>query len=132
LEHKLRRYQNKFHLHSDIVVFGEIYGYGIQKLKYGKKQAELIIFDIQVNGKFLGWEDIERGSQFMDLGLPPVLYLGPFSDKLIEEFADGPTILGQGAHVREGVVIRTIVETPHWELGRMWLKRISDKYLLKE
>lgn len=129
---KLRKYRDEFYSDSDAVVFGEIYGPKIQKLKYGKLQPELIIFDIQINGRFLDWEDVERASQFMQLQLPPVLYVGPFSNELVEEYADGPTILGKDAHIREGIVIRTLVETSHWELGRMWLKRISNKYLLKE
>jgi len=121
---------------ENVVLYGEIYGrFGekrIQSLDYGRVDPGLIIFDVQVNGKFLDWPDIERCLQVMDLQTPPVLYEGKFIKSIIDDLTEGKTVLGNGLHLKEGVVIRARREEFHPEMGRKWLKRVSNNYLLKE
>lgn len=122
-------------LPGDLVIYGEIYGkFGksyIQKLGYGMEKLGLVIFDIQTDGSFFDWEGVEDFAKTFGFDLPPVLYRGKFSEKAVEELAEGPTVLGKGIHLREGVVVRTVKEIFHRGIGRMWLKRKSNEYLLK-
>lgn len=114
----------------DIVIYGEIYGEDIQKLHYGVEPS-FVLFDVQVNGNFLGWDEVERFAKTFGFNLPPVLYKGKFSEEIVEELAEGITVLGNGIHLIEGVVVRTEEEIFHRGIGRMWLKRKSNKYLEK-
>jgi RNA ligase (TIGR02306 family) len=117
---------------ENVITYAEIYGRSVQKLIYGLTTQDFIVFDIQVNGKFLNWDEVESICKELDFKTPPVLYRGPFSLKVIEELADGPTVLGNGCHIREGIVIRSEKEQLDNYVGRKWLKRLSNDYLLKE
>jgi len=61
----------------------------------------------------------------------PIVYIGSFSPEYLD-LADGQTILGNGCHIREGIVIKPVTERWTHRIGRVILKRISDKYLLKD
>lgn len=118
---------------NDLVLYGEIYGLKVQKgFRYGLETQKFILFDVQLNGKFLDWEEVERYAETFGLDLPPVLYKGSFSNKIVDELSNGLTVLGQGAHLREGIVIRSVHEEWDKALGRKWIKKVSDEYLLKK
>ncbi|MCK4359146.1 MAG: hypothetical protein KAW92_10485 [Candidatus Cloacimonetes bacterium] len=118
---------------NDLVLYGEIYGFKVQKkFNYGLETQKFILFDVQLNGVFLEWEEVEGYAKIFNLDLPPVLYKGPFSNKVVEELVNGLTVLGQGAHLKEGIVIRSIHEEWDERLGRKWIKKVSDEYLLKK
>jgi RNA ligase (TIGR02306 family) len=118
---------------DDVVIFAEIYGKSIQgSFTYGFSTQDFVVFDIQVNGKFLNWDEVEFICMDLEFKIPPVLYRGSFSLKKVEELAEGLTVLGNGAHIREGIVIRSEKEQLDNYVGRKWLKRLSNDYLLKE
>ena len=49
------------------------------------------------------------------------------------EHTDGrETISGRGLHIREGVVVRPCAERRHEALGRVQLKSVSERYLLRK
>jgi len=51
----------------------------------------------------------------------------------MEEYTDGKeSVSGKGVHIREGVVIRPSIERYEYKLGRVQLKSISEKYLLRK
>lgn len=124
-----------------VFIMGEIFGPGVQDLGYGLEKAEFRIFDIYVGnpgeGKFLS--DVELDQACVDLGIPrvPVLYRGPFSQAVLDEYTNGKeTVSGKAAHVREGVVIRPRRERqvdedlPCW--NRVQFKSVSEGYLLRK
>ena len=77
---------------------------------------------------------LTKSGAFPGIALPrvPVLYRGPFARAVLREHTDGrETVSGKSPHVREGVVIRPQVERHHPELGRVQLKSVSEKYLLR-
>lgn len=117
---------------EDVVFYAEIYGKSVQNLTYGLTSQDFIVFDIQVNGKFQNWYLVENACGALGFKTPPVLYKGPFSVKVVDQLADGLTILGKGSHIREGIVIRSELEQLDNYVGRKWLKKVSNKYLLKE
>ncbi len=118
------------------VFFGEIYGAGIQKnYEYGLKDER----------KFIGFDifDAEK-KEFMphdlmayimgdnlNLDVVPVLYRGPFNKEAAKKLTFGDSVLEPKQKVREGVVIRPIVDEK-CHFGRKVLKLISDEYLLRD
>ena len=57
---------------------------------------------------------------------------GIFSKEALDEHTNGKeTVSGKNLHVREGVVVRPVIERRHDEIGRVQLKSVSEKYLLR-
>lgn len=124
---------------SSVIVFGEIFGPGIQDMHYGQKGLAFRIFDIAVDGKYIDWDDLKLYVEADPaLQLVPILYRGPFSMKTMEELVDGPTTLASAEEIRqnfkgrEGVVIKPVKERFDPALGcgggRVILKYISVDY----
>jgi hypothetical protein len=62
----------------------------------------------------------------------PVLWHGPYSKQLVKELTDGKDNV-TGAHMREGVVIRGLLDDKYLpDLGRIILKSVSEAYLLRK
>lgn len=121
----------------NVVLFGEIYGPGVQDLHYGENRAGFRAFDLAVNGKYVDYDEKVRVCQNFGVETTPLLYRGPFSLDKVYEFTDGPTTLCAPEKCgkfkgREGVVIRPVKER-HSELlpdfGRVILKSVSVDYL---
>lgn len=117
------------------VVFGELYGTGVQALRYGLDDCnDMRLFDAYRPDSYLDHADF--GDLAAELGVPavPMLYAGPYSDAVLAQYTSGPSVLGQGAHIREGVVVRPCQE--RWDfdhgLGRVILKSVCPNYLLKQ
>ena len=117
-------------------VLGEIYGPGVQDLKYGEKKAAFRVFDIYAGeppaGRFLSAEELRQlTGGFDDLELVPSIYDGPYWPAEVSAMSQGQTTLG-GGHVREGVVVRPIKERDDDLAGRVILKSVNEKYLLRK
>lgn len=124
---------------DDVIVFGEIYGNKIQLMDYGQPRGKgYKVFDISVNGVYLDWEDVCTYCELFDIETVPLLYTGPFSPELIDEYASGPTILAEPDQIkcsfkgREGIVITPLKEQ-HSDVigGRLILKAVSADYYEK-
>ena len=124
---------NKLWVIPDIVVFGEVYGY-VQDLKYGMNKGEVkfAAFDA-MNLKSRKYLDVADFLNLMDkLEIPtvPILYIGPWDDSLIEQYAEGRSTLAD--HVREGFICRPMVERWDHRVGRVVLKFVGEGYLLRK
>lgn len=62
----------------------------------------------------------------------PLLYHGPFDEAKIKALVDGPSCVPGAKHIREGVVIRPVVERHVHGLGRLQLKLVSNAFLEKD
>jgi RNA ligase (TIGR02306 family) len=64
----------------------------------------------------------------------PRLYRGPLDLDRVLELAEGPeTVSGRGAHLREGVAVRTAADACSPVLGgRAVAKVVSDAYLTRK
>lgn len=120
--------------HPDAIVYGEIYGQ-VQNLKYGVAPGEIrfAAFDIRhANGSFL---DCDLFSQFCNLyGIPtvPHLFTGEYSfDNVINHSVGNSTIKGAN-HIREGCVVKPVLERWNEQCGRVCLKVINPAYLEKD
>ena len=97
-------------------------------------KAEDFLFDIlSPDGK---WVDF-YGDPALQIDGPiqehmvPNLYLGPYSQS-VHSFADGMSVVGNASHIREGIVIRPVVEREVRNLGRVQLKVVSNTFLEKD
>lgn len=131
----VHKYNLKEILKPGQVVYGEIYGDGIQKgYTYGCKPGErkLVLFDLMVDGKYVRPDILIEWAKDKKLPVVPELYRGPFNKDYILSLRDGPSVLCPEQKVREGVVVRSLYDSEDsCHIGRKILKYISDAYLLK-
>lgn len=121
---------------NSAVIFGEIYGPGVQDMDYGTTEKQFRVFDISVNGKYLDYDRVRTYYSFFGLEMVPLLYEGPYSKAVLEHYTHGPTVLATADKVkssfkgREGVVITPLTEQFSDEIGgRLILTSISADYL---
>jgi RNA ligase (TIGR02306 family) len=91
------------------VVYGEVYGDGIQKgYSYGCEAGEhkLVLFDIEVDGVELPQADFRRAAEGLGLPTAPMLFEGPYVPESVMQLARGASVLSPSQKVREGVVCR--------------------------
>lgn len=117
-------------LGSNVIVWGEIFGSGIQNLAYGGDPGELNyrVFDIQVNGQFLDTKEMRILCFEKFIDTVPILWSGPFSFEELEKHTNGKTTI-LGNHTREGVVVKPLTER-YYRNGRCIAKSIAEAYLL--
>ncbi len=125
-----------------VFVLGEVFGRGVQDLSYGavansEDELGFRVFDIYVgvpgSGAYLGHEALSQACRALELARVPVVYRGPFARETLHEHTNGrETVSGKKLHIREGVVVRPVVERHHDKLGRVQLKSVSAAYLLRK
>lgn len=100
---------NKEAIGSGIVVYGEIYGAGIQKnYEYGLKDIKFAAFDLTVNGVYfptqMAFDEIK-----MWIGLPhvPVLYTGPWNQAIQDKYVFN-NFIERTKVPHEGVVVKHV------------------------
>ncbi len=121
-----------------IGIYGEVYGNGVQDLGYGSDaRGGLLgyaVFDVCADiGGQPRWLD---PAELLDGEVPlvPRLFDGPFDLETVLELARGAeTVSGRGLHIREGVVVRTLVDKYSPVVGgRAIAKVVSDAYLTRK
>ncbi len=126
----VRNYKLREKLKPGELVYGEVYGPGIQKnYSYGVPagQREFAVFDVQVDGRWLDHFELVRWCIERQLPMVPTLLAGPFVPEVIARLTDGPSVLHPETKVREGIVVR-----PIFERNRLVLKSVSAAFLLDE
>jgi RNA ligase (TIGR02306 family) len=100
---------NKEAIGSGVVVYGEIYGAGIQKnYEYGLKDIKFAAFDLTVNGVYfptqMALDEIK-----MWIGLPhvPVLYTGPWNQAIQDKYVFN-NFIERTKVPHEGVVVKHV------------------------
>lgn len=114
-------------------VLGELFG--MQDLKYGVQNGELKfkVFGIKIGDSWLNWDDTLLFCKVSGLETVPILYRGPFSKEVVAEYTKGKeSVTGTEKHMREGIVIYPAVGRGHPEIGRVFLKSVSEEYLLRK
>lgn len=119
---------------TNVIIYGEIYGPGIQDLDYGILQGQVgfRVFDISVDGIYLNYQKFEVFCRANNVETVPLLYLGPFQPGMLQEWTNGESHLEGRSKFkgREGCVITPLEETYSTELsGRLILKSVSADYL---
>jgi RNA ligase (TIGR02306 family) len=127
----LKKYDMK-HLPKGYTFYGEVYGKGVQELEYDCDGLKLAIFDVKKpDGTYI--DDIKARRMIYDIGMEPVpmLYSGPFSLDTLKNCTEGESVICDG-QIREGCVVKPILETNHPRIGRMILKSINPEYLARK
>jgi RNA ligase (TIGR02306 family) len=118
-------------LHRQAILFGEVYG--MQSLKYGcKGKYGFAAFDLLEDGRYMNWADLRDLCTKYGVRMVPDMGVIPFRLDLIRDAASGRTLVEGADHVREGVVIRPVVERTHPRVGRVILKYVGDDYMLSK
>lgn len=116
------------------VVYGEIYGDGIQKnYSYGCGSGErkLAIFDLKRNDEYVCADEFLSFCEERNLPRVPEIYRGPYQKETIKNLTLGNSVLAPTQKVREGVVVKPLAEEKSY-IGRKFLKVISETYLLDD
>ena len=114
------------------VVYGEIYGGGIQKnytYDCGPEERRFVVYDVEDKGRWLNHDELVLWCSHRGLPMVPILYEGPFSQEALDAATNGPSVLAPSQKVREGCVVRP-VEERMGTCGRVVLKSVSPDYLL--
>ena len=113
------------HLGSGVVIYGEIYGHGIQKnYEYGLNDIKFAGFDVEINGEYKDFS-IERGIfNTLDLPTVEVLYKGNWSKEEQDKYVFGNFIEGTKVP-HEGVVVKSVTGDRH-KVGKV----INPDYLI--
>ncbi len=120
--------------HRQVMLFGEVYGSKIQSFHYGLHGVlGFRAFDLLLDGRYVDWPDfLELCAQYQIESVPALVTI-PFDLKQVRFYSEGQTLLmGEDAHIREGVVVRPVAERHDPRLGRVILKYVSDTYLFGE
>jgi RNA ligase (TIGR02306 family) len=114
--------------HEQVILSGEVFGPGVQQFHYGQKGLAFRAFDLLLDGAYVDHERFvalcaEHGVQTVpELGRPA------FSLEAVKALSQGRAFAGE--HIREGVVVKPLVERTDPAIGRVILKYLSDDYLL--
>jgi RNA ligase (TIGR02306 family) len=120
----------------NVVVFGEIFGPGVQDMDYGREGHDYAVFDITVDGRYLDWHELDEVCSYYGVPTVPLLYHGPFSKEMLAQCTDGCSLVGyhNGSFKgREGCVVTPLKETYYAPTGgRLILKSLSADYLARK
>jgi RNA ligase (TIGR02306 family) len=124
---------------EQVTLFGEVFGIGIQDLGYQQNENQFRAFDIYVGnkgqGRYLPVDAFRLLCSEYQIFTVPEVYRGKLSAKKCprRSYTNGlETVSGNAAHLREGVVVRPLVERETRGLGRVILKSVSEAYLLRK
>ncbi len=122
---------------EDFIVYGEIYGKGIQELEYNMKDIDFAVFDIKYKDKYLNWNEVVEFCLYNNLPIVPVLHIGKYSQEFLDKYTTGSSklafqLVGDNDHIIEGCVIKPLTEENNHRIGRKILKSINPEYLVKK
>lgn len=118
--------------HKQVVLYGEVLGSDVQSLDYGYKGHEgYAAFDLMVDGRYVDYLSFSRICAFYGVPRVPQFYIDVFVFDVVRSLSMGSTLFAYGAkHLREGVVVKPLIERHDPRVGRCVAKYLSDDYLL--
>lgn len=133
---------------ENYVVYGEVYGNRVQDLKYGMSGQAFAAFDIYDlrERRFVPAASFDALCKGAGIPTVPVLYRGPYNKYVIDGLVNPDPLAGSKMSVagepawpstldpktiREGAVIRPVMERLVPEIGRLVLKYVSNAYHLR-
>jgi RNA ligase (TIGR02306 family) len=115
-------------------VYAELIGPGVQHNWYEIQKPEIRIFDIK-HADWVSAVDYPLYPELKDLSWAPIIGIGKLKDllggKSIKEYCSGMSLINK-TKLREGIVIKPLIEKRHRRLGgRLILKQRDPVYLEK-
>ena len=104
-----KMYKDYYHIEEGIVLYGEIYGAGIQKnYEYGLKDIEFAGFDVTINGQYCdSGRRLDIIQNVLTLPHVPILHGGYWSQAIQDKFVFNNFIEGTKVP-HEGIVIKAL------------------------
>jgi RNA ligase (TIGR02306 family) len=100
-------------LGDGIILYGEIYGHGIQKnYEYGLNDIKFAGFDVELNGQYLRYDGEKEIFESLDLPKVDLLYTGPWNKEIQDSFVFGNFIDGTKVP-HEGIVVKCLSGERH-------------------
>lgn len=135
--------KDKYSAKLSVVLYGEIYGAGVQDMAYGLTRRAYQAFDVAVDNTYLDYQDFKACLNQFEVDIVPLLYQGPFNKEIVEKLTSGNSVVYQEPSEtkgmpkyftgREGIVIKPVKEKKSPILnGRLILKSISVDYLSRK
>jgi RNA ligase (TIGR02306 family) len=120
--------------HPDIFIYAETFGQ-VQSLKYNAKPNQFFVaaFDILDHDRWLSYDECQEIiKDTPDFKWVPLVYRGPFNREMLLAEAEKNSLYPNCAtQMREGIVIRPVIERFDAKLGRVFLKMVSNRHLEK-
>ncbi len=115
----------------DAVLFGEIYGPGVQDMQYGETEKKFRAFDLSIDGSYMDYDDFLTICENHGIDTVPELYVGSYSQEVVEEYTDGLSTFPVTGKFkgREGIVVKPIPEDLDYLGNRVIVKSVSVDYL---
>jgi len=109
-----KQWKDYYEIEEGIVIYGEIYGAGIQKnYDYGLQDIEYAGFDVTINGEYLSLpKSIDIHYNILNLPYVPILYAGEWSQEIQDSFVFNNFIEGTKIP-HEGIVIKAVDGNRH-------------------
>ena len=118
--------------HKQVVVYGETFG-KVQNLKYNVPNGiDFRVFDMIIEGEWVNYDDCVAYCEEYGVRMVPLIARIPYDLDKIAEFSEGTTRVNGADHMREGVVVKPVVERRDLKVGRVILKYVSDTYLMSK
>jgi RNA ligase (TIGR02306 family) len=111
------------------ILFGEVFG-KVQSLRYGLDQSlGFRAFDLLIDGKYVDVLEFDNLCDQFGIETVPRAFAGGFDLETIRKLSDGPSLVSGANNIREGVVVKPMVERNDPKIGRVILKYVGDTYL---
>ena len=126
-----KRYDFANNIPEGCIIYGEIYGEGIQDLTYGVNGTDIAIFDIKKDGQYIPWNEVVFFCARHGWKTVPELYIGYYKDNILKQCTEGKSEFCP-SQIREGCVAKCLNEDTDPTIGRKILKSVSETYLLRK
>lgn len=118
--------------HPGVVLYGEVFGPQIQRgFHYGmaNNQFGFVVFDVLRDNHWVVNAEFQANPDYEGLKFLPVLYAGPYVPDMVGTLAEENETYNGAGHIREGVVVKVVNERRNYDIGRVVLKYVSNRYL---
>lgn len=123
-----KKYKLKEIIPNDYILYGEIYGKGIQELEYGMTDIDVVFFDAKYKGVYLDVSDFTEFCFYRQLPMVPIIAVTAYNQANLKHYTEGNSIIAPN-QIREGCVVKSIKEEYNHRVGRKILKSINPEYL---
>lgn len=133
--------EKKLAAYPGILLFGETYGnnadmpYGVDRAKEGDRFVAFDAYDTST-GQYLDHDDFRKLCELIDVPTAPVMATLVWDDRYsydyLVPFAEGKTWMKGATHLREGFVVKPIVERRINGGQRVILKMAGEGYLTRK
>jgi RNA ligase (TIGR02306 family) len=133
IKNRLQRLQKILPKVSRIIFYGEVVGKGVQDLDYGFSEPAFFLYDLVINSTSLSPPRARKLAERLGLRVVPVLSESmSFNIREIALLVDGPSVIVGACHMREGIVIKPVLQFRNVSTSEVVSKVISSDFLRRK